>query len=72
MTDPIIISDAGPLISYDRAGLLHLYPSLYGKVVIPPTGRVEIGELFQPDRMLVRAPVHRLNRRPGAYDQAAA
>lgn len=32
----LIVSDSGPLISFARAGKLHIVQGVYGKIIIPP------------------------------------
>lgn len=52
----LIISDSSPLISFDLAGFLSVIRSLYGTIIVPPAVREEIGHIFDPEWMQVRAP----------------
>ena len=52
-----VVADAGPLISLERVDLLDLLPALFGRVVVPPAVRDEVGgALATRPWVAVRAP----------------
>ena len=42
MTEPIIVSNASPIIALQRIGQLDLLPALLGRLIIPPAVRREV------------------------------
>ena len=42
MTEPIIVSNASPIIALQRIGQLDLLPALLGRLIIPPAVRHEV------------------------------